>query len=104
MKIVTEIKYLKEKRKALGGYVPSRKTDLKPIKTPDESLFEEFYKGTEGREVSTTMVFVRILAKLLKDAEIGKNIVPIVPDEARTFGMESLIPTGWNLCTRRTVV
>jgi pyruvate dehydrogenase E1 component len=85
-----EIKYLTEKRKALGGYVPSRKTDLKPIKTPDESLFEEFYKGTEGREVSTTMVFVRILAKLLKDAEIGKNIVPIVPDEARTFGMESL--------------
>jgi pyruvate dehydrogenase E1 component len=85
-----EIKYLKEKRKALGGYVPSRNTNLKPIKTPDESLFEEFYKGTEGREVSTTMVFVRILAKLLKDAEIGKNIVPIVPDEARTFGMESL--------------
>jgi len=85
-----EIKYLKEKRKALGGYVPSRKTNLKPIKTPDESLFEEFYKGTEGREVSTTMVFVRILAKLLKDAEVGKNIVPIVPDEARTFGMESL--------------
>ncbi len=85
-----EIKYLTEKRKALGGYVPSRKTNLKPIKTPDESLFEEFYKGTEGREVSTTMVFVRILAKLLKDAEIGKNIVPIVPDEARTFGMESL--------------
>ncbi len=85
-----EIKYITERRKALAGYVPSRKTNLKPIKTPDESLFEEFYKGTEGREVSTTMVFVRILAKLLKDAEIGKNIVPIVPDEARTFGMESL--------------
>lgn len=85
-----EIKYLTERRKALGGFVPSRKTNLKPIKTPDESLFEEFYKGTEGREVSTTMVFVRILAKLLKDPEIGKNIVPIVPDEARTFGMESL--------------
>ena len=63
MKTVTEMKYLQEKRKALGGYVPSRKTDLKPIKTPDESVFEEFYKGTEGREVSTTMVFVRILAK-----------------------------------------
>ena len=85
-----EIKYLTERRKALGGYVPSRKTNLKPIKTPDESVFEEFYKGTEGRQVSTTMVFVRILAKLLKDAEVGKNIVPIVPDEARTFGMESL--------------
>ncbi len=85
-----EMKYLQEKRKTLGGYVPSRKIDLKPIKTPGESVFEEFYKGTEGREVSTTMVFVRILAKLLKDAEVGKNIVPIVPDEARTFGMESL--------------
>ena len=86
----TEIKYLKERRNALGGFVPSRKTDLKPIKTPAESVFEEFYKGTEGREVSTTMVFVRMLAKLLKDIEIGKLIVPIVPDEARTFGMESL--------------
>lgn len=86
----SEIKYLTERRKALGGYLPSRKTDIKPLKTPDESLFEEFYKGTEGREVSTTMVFVRILAKLLKDPEVGKLIVPIVPDEARTFGMESL--------------
>ena len=85
-----EIKYLKERRKQLGGFVPTRKTDVRPIKTPPESLFEEFYKGTEGREVSTTMVFVRILAKLLKDKEIGKLVVPIVPDEARTFGMEAL--------------
>src|SRR5205807_9710294 len=54
------------------------------------SHFEEFYKGTEGREVSTTMVFVRLLAKLLRDPEIGKLIVPIIPDEARTFGMEAL--------------
>ncbi len=85
-----EIQYLKKRRAELGGYVPSRKTDVSPIKTPPESLFEEFYKGTEGREVSSTMVFVRILAKLLKDKEIGKYIVPIVPDEARTFGMEAL--------------
>ncbi len=85
-----EIKYLQERRKSLGGYLPSRKTDVRPIKTPPESLFEEFYTGTEGREVSSTMVFVRILAKLLKDKEIGKFIVPIVPDEARTFGMEAL--------------
>jgi len=85
-----EIKYLKERREALGGFVPSRKTDIKPIKTPSESIFEEFYKGTEGREVSTTMVFVRMLAKLLKDSLISKYIVPIVPDEARTFGMEAL--------------
>jgi pyruvate dehydrogenase E1 component len=85
-----EIKYIKERRKALGGSLPSRKTDIRPIKTPPESIFEEFYKGTEGREVSTTMVFVRMLAKLLKDKELGKLVVPIVPDEARTFGMEAL--------------
>ncbi|MCH8846446.1 MAG: pyruvate dehydrogenase (acetyl-transferring), homodimeric type [Proteobacteria bacterium] len=85
-----EMKYLKERREALGGFVPSRKTDIRPIKAPPESIFEEFYEGTDGREVSSTMVFVRILTKLLKDKEIGKYIVPIVPDEARTFGMESL--------------
>ena len=84
------MEYLKARRKELGGFVPSRKSDVRPIKTPPEEIFEEFYKGTEGREVSTTMVFVRILAKLLKDKEIGKLVVPIVPDEARTFGMESL--------------
>ncbi len=85
-----EMKYLKARREGLGGYVPQRKVAAGPIKTPSEEIFEEFYKGTEGREVSTTMVFVRILAKLLKDKEIGKLIVPIVPDEARTFGMEAL--------------
>ncbi len=86
----SEMQYLLARRKELGGFVPSRKGDVRPIKTPPEEIFEEFYKGTEGRDVSTTMVFVRILAKLLKDKEIGKLIVPIVPDEARTFGMESL--------------
>jgi len=85
-----EIVYLKERRKQLGGYVPKRIVKNAPIQTPSEELFEEFYSGTEGREVSTTMVFVRILTKLLKDKEVGKLIVPIVPDEARTFGMESL--------------
>jgi pyruvate dehydrogenase E1 component len=85
-----EIKYLKARRAQLGGPVPSRKQNLRPIKTPPVEIFEEFLKGTEGREVSTTMVFVRVLTKLLKDKEIGKLIVPIVPDEARTFGMESL--------------
>jgi len=85
-----EMQYLKERRTQLGGYIPSRKSDVRPIKTPPESIFEEFYKGTEGREVSSTMVFVRILAKLLKDKELGKYVVPIVPDEARTFGMEAL--------------
>ncbi len=85
-----EMKYMQERRAELGGYLPQRNTNIRPIKTPPEDIFEEFYKGTEGREVSTTMVFVRILAKLLKDKEMGNLIVPIVPDEARTFGMEAL--------------
>ncbi len=85
-----EIRYLKERREELGGFLPQRNRKIRPIKTPPEDIFEEFYKGTEGREVSTTMVFVRLLAKLLKDKEIGNLIVPIVPDEARTFGMEAL--------------
>ncbi len=85
-----EIIYLKKRRQELGGYVPKRIVRNQKITTPSEDLFKEFYEGTEGREVSTTMVYVRILTKLLKDKEIGKLIVPIVPDEARTFGMEAL--------------
>ncbi|MDQ3954415.1 MAG: pyruvate dehydrogenase (acetyl-transferring), homodimeric type, partial [Actinomycetota bacterium] len=65
---------------------------VEPLQAPLEPVFDEFYKGTEGRKASTTMVFVRMLAKLLRDKEIGDLIVPIVPDEARTFGMESLFP------------
>ena len=87
----TEMQYLRERRKALGGYVPTRKVAASSrCRRRSNALFEEFYKGTEGRKASTTMVFVRILSKLLRDKEIGKLIVPIVPDEARTFGMESL--------------
>jgi pyruvate dehydrogenase E1 component len=85
-----ELQYMRERRKALGGFVPSRTVRVEPLIAPLEPLFEEFYKGTEGRKASTTMVFVRMLAKLLRDKEIGDLIVPIVPDEARTFGMESL--------------
>ncbi len=85
-----EIKYLLERRRALGGFLPRRAVTTQVMKTPPEDLFEEFYKGSGNLEVSTTMVFVSILAKLLKDKEISKYIVPIVPDEARTFGMESL--------------
>ena len=85
-----EIKYLQERRSALGGYMPTRQLRAKPINPVNDAHFEEFNKGTEGREVSTTMVFVRLLAKLLRDPEIGKLIVPIVPDEARTCGMEAL--------------
>ena len=85
-----EMQYLHERRRKLGGYMPSRAITSQPMKTPPESLFEEFYKGSGGREASTTMSFVRLLSKLLRDEEIGKLIVPIVPDEARTFGMEAL--------------
>ncbi len=85
-----EIQYMQERRKQLGGYLPDRKVRSEPMKPLSESHFEEFYKGTDGREASTTMVFVRLLSKLLRDPEIGKLIVPIIPDEARTFGMEAL--------------
>ena len=85
-----EMQYLRDRRKALGGFVPVRKETVKPITPPSQELFEEFYKGTDGRKASTTMVFVRLLSKLLRDKEIGELVVPIVPDEARTFGMESL--------------
>ena len=85
-----ELQYVRERRKALGGYVPARSVRVEPLKVPLDGVFEEFYKGTEGRKASTTMVFVRMLSKLLRDKEIGDLIVPIVPDEARTFGMEAL--------------
>jgi pyruvate dehydrogenase E1 component len=85
-----EILYMQQRRGQLGGYLPERKVRSKPIAPVSESHFEEFHKGTDGREVSTTMVFVRLLGKLLRDPEIGKLIVPIIPDEARTFGMEAL--------------
>src|SRR6202521_4470711 len=85
-----ETHYLLERRKALGGFVPSRKTRSEPLKPPTPELFEEFSKGTDGRKASTTMVFVRLLSKLMRDKELGRLIVPTVPDEARTFGMEAL--------------
>lgn len=85
-----EMKYLHERRKQLNGYVPSRRAKSDVLKAPQEKVFEEFYEGTGDRKASTTMVFVRMLSKLLRDKDIGKLIVPIVPDEARTFGMESL--------------
>jgi pyruvate dehydrogenase E1 component len=82
--------YLLERRKALGGFNPSRHGMESKLKTPGADFFAEFLVGTDGREVSTTMAFVRVLTKLLKDPELGKLVVPIVPDEARTFGMEAL--------------
>jgi len=84
-----ELEYLLERRRALGGALPARKARVQVLETPGEKAFAEFHTGVE-REVSTTMAFVQILRMLLKDKAIGERIVPIVPDEARTFGMESL--------------
>jgi pyruvate dehydrogenase E1 component len=85
-----EIKYTRERRKALGGFAPARKVRTAPLASVPADVFEEFYAGTDGRKASTTMVFVRLLSKLLRDKELGQLVVPIVPDEARTFGMEAL--------------
>ena len=85
-----EMQYLQSRRKSLGGYVPSRKPTETKVTANLEPIFEEFYAGTEERKASTTMVFVKMLAKMLRDQDIGKLVVPIVPDEARTFGMEAL--------------
>jgi pyruvate dehydrogenase E1 component len=87
-----EMKYLHERRKSLGGYLPRRrmKADQVPA-VPPLSSFEQILKGSgEGREISTTMAFVRVLTALIRDKEFGKHVVPIVPDEARTFGMEGM--------------
>ena len=86
-----EIEYLHERRKALGGYLPARRQKTAdPLKVPALEVFKTQLKGTGEREASTTMTFVRILTALIRDKQIGKNIVPIVPDEARTFGMEGM--------------
>ena len=88
-----EIRYLRARREALGGYTPHRKARSVALSGGHSELFKEFAEGSDGREVSTTMAFVAMLRKMLKDQEIGKLVVPIVPDEARTFGMESLFRT-----------
>jgi pyruvate dehydrogenase E1 component len=85
-----EAKYIAERRKAMFGPVPKRHVRAEAIKADLGDAFDEFRSGTEGRQASTTMVFVRMLSKLLRDEAIGKLVVPIVPDEARTFGMEAL--------------
>ncbi|WP_170755884.1 pyruvate dehydrogenase (acetyl-transferring), homodimeric type [Ruegeria lacuscaerulensis] len=82
--------YLADRRKALGGEFPKRDSTAPALDIPDLSKFEAQLKGTGEREISTTMAFVRILTTLLRDKGIGKNVVPIVPDESRTFGMEGL--------------
>ena len=86
----TEMRYLKERRAKLGGALPRRRWEFDPLQVPPLSILESLLKGSGEREISTTMAFVRILSALIKDKEIGSRIVPIVPDEARTFGMEGM--------------
>jgi pyruvate dehydrogenase E1 component len=85
-----EIQYMEERRKSLGGYLPARKRKGNILKVPELSAFSNVLTSTGERQISTTMAFVRILSTLVKDSEIGKYVVPIVPDEARTFGMEGM--------------
>ncbi|MGZ4187662.1 MAG: pyruvate dehydrogenase (acetyl-transferring), homodimeric type [Solirubrobacteraceae bacterium] len=85
-----EMQYLRERRAALGGSLPVRRRRSEPLAVPDLDLFKSQLEGTGDREISTTMAFVRVLAALLRDKQIGRHIVPIIPDESRTFGMEGL--------------
>ena len=84
------MQYLLQKRERLGGFLPRRKVDCPPLPAPELELFSEFLAGSGEREASSTMAFVRMLSRLLKDKQLGRYIVPIVPDEARTFGMDGL--------------
>ena len=88
-----EYKYLMQRRSDLGGFLPSRRAKSKPLAQPSDESYESVRRGSGAQEVATTMAFVRLLKDLLKDPEIGKRFVPIIPDEARTFGMDSLFPT-----------
>jgi pyruvate dehydrogenase E1 component len=85
-----EMRYLRQRRRQLGGYLPARRVSVPIFRPPGDDLYSDLIKGTGDREVATTMVMVHLLGRLLAHAKIGKYIVPIVPDEARTFGMETL--------------
>ena len=85
-----ETQYLLARRKALGGFIPSRSVTAKPLALPGPEVYAEFEKGSGRMEVSTTMSFVRMLSLLVRNKEIGRNVVPIIPDEARTFGLDAL--------------
>ena len=90
----TEIKYLLDRRKELGGFVPERREQAEEIHLPDEKAYEAAWRGSGKQQAATTMAFVRLLKDLMRDKEFGKRVVPIVPDEARTFGMDSFFPTA----------
>ncbi|MCY2992701.1 MAG: pyruvate dehydrogenase (acetyl-transferring), homodimeric type [Planctomycetota bacterium] len=85
-----EIRYLLERRQTLGGFVPSRSTTIPTIEVPSLAEYQEFLEGSKGKEMSTTMGVVRLLDRLCRDPRVGKQVVPIVPDESRTFGMEGM--------------
>jgi pyruvate dehydrogenase E1 component len=85
-----EMRYLRERREQLGGSLPQRRTEAPPLPVPELSAFKAQLDGTGDREISTTMAFVRILSTLVRDKELGPHVVPIVPDESRTFGMEGM--------------
>ncbi|SDY95904.1 pyruvate dehydrogenase E1 component [Saccharopolyspora shandongensis] len=88
-----EIQYLQDRRRQLGGYLPERRAKTKPLVLPGDKVYEVVRRGSGKQEVATTMAFVRLLKDLAKDREIGARIVPIIPDEARTFGMDSMFPS-----------
>ena len=88
-----EIRYLKERRKELGGFVPVRRESYEPLKVPEMDALKSILKGSGKQQVATTMAVVRIFKELMRDKELGKRFVPIIPDEARTFGMDSWFPT-----------
>ncbi len=88
-----EIAYLQERRAKLGGYVPERRNTAKPLVLPGDKVYDVLKRGSGKQEIATTMAFVRLVRDLVKDPEIGHRIVPIIPDEARTFGMDSFFPT-----------
>jgi len=88
-----EMQYLQERRRALGGTVPRRRVISRPLPQPADDVYESVRRGSGAQEVATTMAFVRMLKDLVKDQGLGNRIVPIIPDEARTFGMDSLFPT-----------
>jgi pyruvate dehydrogenase E1 component len=88
-----EIHYMMERRKALGGSVPKRVLRAKPLELPPAEVYQDMMRGSGKQAVATTMAFVRLLKDLLKDKNIGPRFVPIIPDEARTFGMDSLFPS-----------
>ena len=88
------IQYMMERRAKLGGTLPRRRTDAEPLKLPDHTSYDLAKKGSGKQEIATTMAFVRLLRELLRDKEFGRHVVPIIPDEARTFGMDSFFPTA----------